>query len=105
MRIAHYLIPNTKFENTIKLNQDQVIYVACVVLGLWVCVARALPSLALYISYIPLLLDQGDSLAVIGKFTLESKHLISSVIQLIVGLLLIFKADAITKRITKLQPA
>jgi len=101
MRISHYLIPNTKFENTIKLNQDQVIFVACVVLGLWVCVVKVLPAISTFIAAILLLLSHGDSLATIWKSILESNHLLSGLIQLPIGLALIFKADVLTKRITE----
>jgi len=101
MAIAHFLVPNTKFENTINLQPYQTVYVACVVLGLWVCVINALPFISTYISLSALVLHQGQALTVINP--IENRRFFTGIIQLIVGLALVFRAEFISKNIIKFQ--
>ena len=101
MAIAHFLVPNTKFENTIKLQPYQTIYVACVVLGLWVCLINALPLISIYVSSAILLSHQGQPLTAMDA--IGNHRIFTGLIQLIVGLLLIFKAEFISKKIINLQ--
>ena len=101
MAVAHFLVPNTKFENKIKLQPYQAVFVACVVLGLWICVIKALPFISTYVSLTMVVLHQGQSLTVID--IVEYRQLFTGIIQLIMGLLLTFKADFLARKIIQLQ--
>ena len=101
MSIAHFLIPNTKFDNVIKLQPYQAIYVACVCLGLWICVIKALPYFSTYISIGTMVLHNNQSLRAVDL--IENRKLLEGFIQLIAGLLLIFKASYLSKKIISLQ--
>src|SRR6266540_5724837 len=52
MVVAHKLVPRTHFDNVLRIPAEEVAVVACVVLGLWVLVARALPPLTQYFSVV-----------------------------------------------------
>lgn len=103
MRIAHFLIPNTRFDNVIKLQPFQSIYVACVVLGLWTCVIEAIPLISIYGSSLILMADQGHSVSTLTA--LENQDIFSGIIQLVIGLVLIIKAEFISKKILSFHSA
>jgi hypothetical protein len=97
MFTAHKLIPRTKFEEKLRLPAEQVVVVACVVLGLMVIVLRALPPLSAYISLAVFWVGSGLTLS-----TLEaSRHLdgLVGAVELLAGVVLITKAHAISGRL------
>jgi hypothetical protein len=93
MVVAHKLVPRTHFDNVLHIPAEEVTVVACVVLGLWVFVARALPLLTQYFSVIALLIKNNQPISAIGDG--YSARLIEGLVDLAVASLLTFKARAI----------
>jgi hypothetical protein len=97
MLVAAKLVPRTKFEGTMSVPSSQVVLVACVVLGLWVIVSRALPSLAAYISLAAFWIANGQKVT-----NLDAARHIDGLVGLVmlgVGLVLVFKAEAVAARV------
>jgi hypothetical protein len=46
MVVAHKLVPRTHFDNVLRIPAHETAVIACLVLGLWIFVARALPTLS-----------------------------------------------------------
>jgi hypothetical protein len=97
MSIAQRLVPRTRFDDRMTLPARQVVLVACIVLGLCVILVRALPLLAAYLSWAILWIGAGYKLPAAEA----SRHLdlLEGVIQLLVGLACVLKAQAITQQI------
>jgi hypothetical protein len=96
MWIAHKLVPRTKFTDKLRLPAQQVVVVACVVLGLAVIVLLALPFLSRYIFVAAVLIGEGQTLSSMG-ITQHINGFIGTV-QLIAGIVLMTKAHAISGR-------
>jgi len=93
MVVAHKLVPRTHFDNILRPPAEEVAVVACIVLGLWVFVARALPLLTQYFSVIALLIKNSEPVSAIGDG--YSGRLIEGLVELAVASLLTFKARAV----------
>jgi hypothetical protein len=94
MTIGHALVPRTKFQDTLRLPGQQAVVVACVTLGLIVVAWRALPVLASWLASVIWWVSVGQQVSDMDPAT----HLsgLTGLIQLVVGLLLMFKAHALT---------
>jgi hypothetical protein len=103
MSIAHRLIPRTRFEDRLRLPAQQVVVVACVVLGLFVILVRALPAFAAYASVATLWIANGQALSTLDAARHE--RLIEGAIELGVGIVFALKAKAITARLVPPAPA
>jgi hypothetical protein len=93
MAVAHKLVPRTHFDNVLRVPAQEVAVVACVILGLWVFVARALPSLTQYVSVAALLIKNNQSISVMGDGYFA--RMVEGLVELAVASLLTFKARAI----------
>jgi hypothetical protein len=93
MVVAHKLVPRTHFDNVLRIPAEEVAVVACVVLGLWVFVARALPPLTQYFSVVALLIKNNQPIFSIGDGYFA--RLVEGLVELAVASLLTFKARAI----------
>jgi hypothetical protein len=93
MVVAHKLVPRTHFDNVLRIPAGEVAVVACLVLGLWVFVARALPLLTQYSSVVALLIKNNEPISAIGDG--YAARLVEGLIDLAVASLLTFKARAI----------
>jgi hypothetical protein len=93
MVVAHKLVPRTRFEDNVRAPANELLFVACVVLGLWVIVARAVPPLAYYISVAAFWVKNGQAIATLG----QSQHIsfLVGLIHLAIGLLLVLRARRI----------
>lgn len=97
MFVAHTLVPRTRFEETLRLPSQQVVVVACVVLGLFVVVIRALPAISVYFSVAAYWIARGERLSV-----LEARHHIDGLVgftQLAAGMLLMTKAHILADKL------
>jgi hypothetical protein len=90
MVVAHKLVPRTRFEDTLRVPANDLLVVACVVLGLWDIVARAVPAITYYISIAAFWLKNGQPIATLE----ESRHIgfLIGLIHLAIGLLLTLRA-------------
>jgi hypothetical protein len=97
LSIAHRLVPRTRFQDRMALPSQQVVVVACVVLGLAVILLRALPALAAYVVTASLWIAAGQPISAMDA----EQHVNAWVgaIQLAVGLAFVLKADALAERI------
>jgi hypothetical protein len=97
MWVAHRLIPRTQFQDKLRLPARDAVMVGCVILGLWVLVVRAIPSLSWYISIAAFWLANGQPLTTMDS----SRHLelVNGLVNLIVGWLLVAKYDRIGRLI------
>ncbi len=102
MVVAHKLIPRTHFENVLRVSAPESAVVACVVLGLWLFAARALPALAQYFSIAALLLKNHQPLSEAGVWNLA--RLVEGVIELIVALVFTLKARVVVTYLLALRP-
>lgn len=100
--IADAVIPRTKFDNVLRVPRQEVLTLACVVLGMWVLVVRAIPALSYYITVVAYWLANGQPLASLDR----SLHfgMAMGVVDLVMALLLVFKADAISAFLSPLPP-
>lgn len=97
MSIAHRLVPRTRFEDRLALPPQQVVVVACVVLGLCIVLLRALPALASWLAAAVLYVGAGQRLSAMDA----ARHagLLEGLVQLLAGLACVFKAHALAARI------
>lgn len=93
MLVAHKLIPRTQYENVLKIPALEAAVVACIAVGLWVFVARALPSLAQYLSVAAVFLKSHQPLSAMGET--QFNHLVEGLLELAVAAFLTFKAHAV----------
>jgi uncharacterized membrane protein YccF (DUF307 family) len=93
MFVARKLVPQTNIEERSNISAVEVATVACIVLGLWLCVARVFPSLTRYVSVVLVLLHEDVPLS--GVDTKSMALMIESIAEFIVALALVFKARAI----------
>jgi hypothetical protein len=102
MWVAHKLIPRTRFEEKLSLPAREALAVACVILGLWVIVGRAIPSLSWYLALAIYWVGNGQPLS-----TLEpSRHIeaVTGIVNLIVGCFLIAKFDFVGRLVFQAAP-
>lgn len=97
LTVGHKLVPRSRFEDRLQLPLNQTIVVACVVLGMYVVVARALPPLAAYLSVAAYWVGGGQKLSTLDA----SRHIdaVVGLIQLMVGLLLVTKAHLLSEHL------
>ena len=90
LAIAHKLVPRTKFDNVLHVPTQEAVVVACVILGLWVLVVRAVPAIAYYATVAIYWSRNGQSVSSLDP----SLHfgLVLGLVQLVVALFLVFKA-------------
>lgn len=97
MSIAHRLVPRTRYEDRMTLPPHQVVVVACIVLGMLLVLVRALPELSHYVAVAALWVAAGQPVSTMDV----DRHVyaLAGAIQLMVGLVCMFKAHAIASRL------
>ncbi len=97
MSIAHRLVPRTRYEDRMALPPQQVVVVACVVLGLCILLLRALPALASWLAAAVLYVGAGQRISTMDA----ARHaaLLEGLLQLAAGLVCVFRAQAIAARV------
>ena len=93
MLVAHKLVPPTEAPTTAPISAVETAAIACIVLGLWLCVARVFPALAKYISLVLVMIHDGDPLITMGAR--DWGLFVESGIEFAVALALVFKARSI----------
>ena len=94
MVVAHKLVPRTYSSDVLRVPAGEVAVIACVVLGLWVLVGRAIPALAYYISVAAIWLKNGQPLSTLD----QGQHVsfMVGLVQLAVALFLMLRARRIS---------
>lgn len=94
MVVAHKLVPRTKFDNVLHVPAQEIIVIACIVLGLWVLVVRAVPAIAYYVTVTIYWSTNGQSVSALD----QSVHFgfVLGLVQLAMALFLLFKARSIS---------
>jgi hypothetical protein len=94
MIVAHKLVPRTKFDNILLVPTHEALVVACVILGLWVLVVRAVPAIAYYATVAIYWSRNGQSFSSLDP----SLHFgfVLALVQFVMALFLIFKARGIS---------
>jgi len=92
--VAHRLVPRTKFDNLLHVPAQEALVVACVILGLWVLVVRAVPAIAYYVTVAIYWSRNGQSVSSLDP----SLHFgfVLGLVQLVMALFLVFKARGIS---------
>jgi len=101
MAIAHRLVPRTRYADRLTMPAREALVVACVVIGLLSIVFRALPLLSGYLSLAFYWIGGGQPIS-----TLPFERQIDVFVgmtQLVAGLLLVAKADALADRLVPAQ--
>jgi uncharacterized membrane protein YccF (DUF307 family) len=93
MFVAKKLMPETSNEMRLPISAIDVATVACIVLGLWLCVARVFPSLAHYVSVVLVLLHEEVPLREMD--TKSVALMVESIFEFVAALLLVLKARTI----------
>jgi hypothetical protein len=102
MAVAHKLIPRTHFDNTLRVPPPESAVVACIVLGLWLFAAHALPSLAQYLSIAVFLFRNHQPLSEAGVWNLA--RLFEGLFEFAFALVLTLKARAIVTYLLAVRP-
>jgi hypothetical protein len=99
MLVATRLVPRTKFEGSLGLPAQHVVVVACVVMGLWVIVSRALPSLLSYLALAAAWVGSGQTLSTLGS----GRHLegLVALVMLAVGVSLVLRPEVVARRVSR----
>lgn len=92
--VANALIPRTKFDNVLRTPRQEVLTLACIILGMWVLVVRAIPALSYYITVVAYWSANGQPFASLERVL--HFGVVMGVVDLVMALLLVFKADAIS---------
>ena len=102
MVVAHKLVPRTRFEDTLRLPANDLLVVACVVLGLWVIVVRAVPAIAYYISVAAFWVKNGQPITALE----QSRHVsfLIGLIHLAIGLFLALRARQVAAYVLPQPP-
>lgn len=95
MSVAHKLIPKTQFDNVLRLPVHETVVVACIVFAMWLFLAKVLPALAFYIPLFVVIVHDKQPIANYDEF--HFMRLAPIAIELVVSLVLMFKARAISK--------
>ena len=93
MFVAAKLIPEENCETRTTISSVEVATVACIVLGLWLCVARVFPSLIRYVSVVLVLLHEDVPLREMD--TKSVALMVESILEFVAALALVFKARTI----------
>jgi hypothetical protein len=91
--VANNLMPETTGEMRSPISAIDVASVACIVLGLWLCVARVFPSLARYFSVVLVLLHEQIPLREMDAKSMAL--MVESIFEFVAALALVFKARTI----------
>jgi NO-binding membrane sensor protein with MHYT domain len=94
MFVAHRLVPQDASEPRLPPSSAEIATVACIVLGLWLCVARAFPSFIRYVSVILVLMHEEVPVTYMDTKTWAS--LTESILEFAAALILVFKARSIS---------
>ena len=94
MVVAHKLIPRTQFDNTLSVAAQEAAVVACIVLGLWLFVARALPLLTQYIS-VAMIFHNNNQSIISDMGVMYNARLVEGLVELAASALLTFDARKI----------
>lgn len=95
MFLAHKLVPRTQFKNTLSVPANEAVVVACVIMGLWLFVARMLPEIAHLIALAVAFKVNNQPLSLSDEFTTVRLGRIA--IELVVVWVLCFKAHAVSE--------
>ncbi|MDO9206507.1 MAG: hypothetical protein Q7T42_06765 [Methylotenera sp.] len=101
VQLANKLIPSTTLKNTINLEPHQAILAICVGIGLWMICIEVIPIMSRYFAVIIIVSQHGASITEASA----SEHLsfLVGVIQFILGLILIFRASDVSRKIIELN--
>lgn len=103
MFVADKLMKGTNRESRSSVSAIEVATVACIVLGLWLCVARVFPSLTRYISVVLVLFHEDVPLREMD--TKSVALMVESLLEFLAALVLIFKARAIAAFLLVTRPS
>ena len=95
MFVAHKIIPQTQFDNVLRVPAQEAVVVACVIFALWLFLAKVLPALAFYIPLFVVMAH--DKLPISNSREFHVTRLAPIAIEFVVAMLLAFKAHAISK--------
>lgn len=90
MVVAHKLVPRTQYDDVLRIPAHEAAVIACLILGLWVFVARALPMLSQQLSIAVILLKSNEPLSAMGNGYIA--RITEGLVELAVALVLTFKA-------------
>jgi hypothetical protein len=92
--VANAVIPRTKFDNVLHVPKEEALILACIILGMWVLVVRAIPAISYYITVVIYWSANGQYLSSLEP----SLHfgLVMGLVHLAIALLLVFKAREIS---------
>jgi hypothetical protein len=97
MTVAHKLILKTYSENKLNIPAQQVATIACIVFSLWLFILHLLPNLSYCLTDLMTLMnDAAPNTPLINYRRLDFGRLAPIVIQLVVVLLMMFKARQIS---------
>ena len=103
MVVAHKLVPETESCDVLRVPAIGAATVACVVLGLWIFTVHVIPALSRYLAIAVLLVRDHQPLSAAGRWNLAA--LVEGVMQLVIALLLTFKARSIANYFLLARPA
>jgi hypothetical protein len=92
--IANAVIPRTKFDNVLRVPKQEALILACIILGMWVLVVRAIPAISYYITVVIYWSANGQYLSSLEP----SLHfgLVMGIVHLVMALFLVFRAREIS---------
>jgi hypothetical protein len=92
--VANAVIPRTKFDNVLRVPKQEALILACIILGMWVLVVRAIPAISYYITVVIYWSANGQYLSSLEP----SLHfgLVMGLVHLAMALILVFKAREIS---------
>ena len=93
MFVAEKLMPQTNCETRTPISAIEVATVACIVLGLWLCVARVFPSLTRYVSVVLVLLH--EDVPLMEMDTKSMALMVESILEFVAAIALVLKARTI----------
>ena len=95
MIVAHKLMPQTQFDNVLRVPAQEAVVVACVIFALWLFLVKVLPTLAFYIPLFVVMAH--DRLPISNSKEFHVTRLAPIAIELVIAMLLAGKAHAISK--------
>jgi hypothetical protein len=95
MFVAHKLVPNTKFENVLRIPAHEAVVVACIIFALWLFLVKVLPGLAFYIPLLVVMVRDNQSIRNYDQFNFM--QLAPIAIHFAVAMILALKAYTISK--------
>jgi hypothetical protein len=103
MFVADKLMKESNCETRAPVSAIEVATVACIVLGLWLCVARVFPSLTRYVSVVLVLLHEDVPLREMD--TKSVALMVESIVEFAAALALVLKARAIAGFLLVTRPS